>query len=333
MNKLIFSTTLLSTLISTSSFAFEVYSNDDSSLLLGGRVEPRFNVSDANTVAKDADGNFVTDANGEGVVDSNKSSFDDISRARIYIDGTTRVNEDVSVFGFYEGELTSGSSEIENRYMYAGVATGFGAFSYGKQDSAQVILTDVTDIMETFGGSASDLVEGNQDKRENNFVYQLEIPFGVTATANYIASDKEDNDSAGLSLIYDDPIGFAFGVGYVDGKQNDVDANQMNVVASYAVGDFYMGGIYVSGEIDNVDVDGYEIAAAYTLDDFVFRYVYNNRDADDKAKISDYEVDYHAIEGVYNVTNNFLGYAGYEFNRLDGKQNDDQFQAGIRYNF
>ncbi|MEZ8079979.1 porin [Enterovibrio norvegicus] len=324
MNKLIFSTTLLSTLISTSSFAFEVYSNDDSSLLLGGRVEPRFNVSDANEV----------DANG---VDNGKSTFQDISRARIYIDGATRVNDDVSVFGYYNGELTSESnaSDIKNRYMYAGVATGFGAFSYGKQDSAQVILTDVTDIMETFGGSASDLVEGNQDKRENNFVYQLEIPFGVTATANYIASDKDDNDSAGLSLIYDDPIGFAFGVGYVDGKQNDVDANQMNVVASYAVGDFYMGGIYVSGEIDNVDVDGYEIAAAYTLDDFVFRYVYNNRDADDKAKVnySGYEVDYHAIEGVYNVTNNFFGYAGYEFNRLDGKQNDDQFQAGLRYNF
>ncbi|WP_163390801.1 porin [Enterovibrio norvegicus] len=323
MNKLIFSTTLLSTLISTSSFAFEVYSNDDSSLLLGGRVEPRFNVSDANEV------------------NPGDSSFEDISRARIYIDGATRVNDDVSVFGYYNGELTSESnaSDIENRYMFAGVATGFGAFSYGKQDSAQVILTDVTDIMATFGGSASDLVEGNQDKRENNFVYELEIPFGVTATANYIASDKDDNDSAGLSLIYDDPIGFAFGVGYVDGKQvlgaKNVDANQMNVVASYAVGDFYMGGIYVSGEIDNVDVDGYEIAAAYALDDVVFRYVYNNRDADDKAKVnySGYEVDYHAIEGVYNVTNNFLGYAGYEFNRLDGKQNDDQFQAGLRYNF
>ncbi len=323
MNKIIFSTTLLSTLISTSSFAFEVYSNDDSSLLLGGRVEPRFNVSDANEV------------------NPGDSSFEDISRARIYIDGTTRVNDNVSVFGYYNGELTSESntSDIENRYMFAGVATGFGAFSYGKQDSAQVILTDVTDIMETFGGSASDLVEGNEDKRENNFVYQLEIPFGVTATANYIASDKENNDSAGLSLIYDDPIGFAFGVGYVDGKQvlgtSNVDAHQMNVVASYAVGDFYMGGLYVSGEIDNVDVDGYEIAAAYALDEVVFSYVYNNRDADDKAKVnySGYEVNYHAIEGVYNVTNNFLGYAGYEFNRLDGKQNDDQFQAGIRYNF
>ncbi|WP_028025070.1 porin [Enterovibrio calviensis] len=319
MNKLIFSTTLLSTLISTSSIAYEVYSNNDSSLLLGGRIEPRFNVSDANEV------------------NPGDSSFEDISRARIYVDGTTRVNDDVSVFGYYNGEFTSGSSDIENRYMYAGIATGFGALSYGKQDSSQVILTDVTDIMETFGGSAADLVTGNEDKRENNFVYKLEIPFGVTATANYVASDQEDNDSAGISLMYNDPIGFAFGAGYVGGKQgavgSQVDADQMNFVASYTLGDFYIGGVYVNGEIDDVDVDGYEIAAAYTLGDAIFRYVYNNRDTDNDAKITNYLVDYHAIEGVYNLTTNFVGYMGYEFNRLDGKVNDDQLQAGMRYSF
>ncbi|CZF77763.1 MULTISPECIES: porin [Grimontia] len=320
MKKTMITASIIGAAVGFNTYAYTVYSSDESALDIGGRIEPRFNVSDANEVK------------------AGDSSFKDISRARLHFAGETQVNDNVSVFGFYEGEMASGTSQIDDRYMFAGFDTNFGAFSYGKQDSAQVILTNVTDIMDTFGGSAADLIDANQDKRENNFVYELEIPFGVTATVNYVASDAKDNDSAGISLFYDDPIGFAFGAGYVGGKQavlgKNVDVDQINLAASYEVGGFYIGGIYVNGEIDNVDVDGFEIAAAYGINDFVFRYVFNYRDTDNKAKTPvDYRVDYNAIEGAYNVTENFVGYAGYEFNRLDGKQNDDQMQAGIRYSF
>ncbi|CZF79867.1 Porin-like protein L precursor [Grimontia celer] len=322
MKKTMITASIIGAAVGFNTYAYTVYSSDESALDIGGRIEPRFNVSDANEV--DENGN----ANGN-------SSFNDISRARLHFDGVTKVNDNLSVFGFYEAEMTSDSSDIENRYMYAGFDTNFGAFSYGKQDSSQVILTDFTDIMETFGGSAADIIEGNQDKRENNFVYMLEMPVGLTVTLNYVAADEKDNDTAGGSVLYESPIGLDFGVGYVSGDQRtgvglaSVEVDQYDVALSYTFSDFYIGALYVAGEVDNVDVDGYEIALAYDINDVIFRYVFNYRDSDNAS----HDVDYNAVEGVYNVTDNFVGYAGYEFNRLDGKQNDDQMQAGVRYKF
>ncbi|WP_232313187.1 porin [Enterovibrio coralii] len=266
---------------------------------------------------------------------SDSSSFDDISRARIYIDGKTQVTDSINVFGYYNGELTSGSSDIDNRYMYAGIGTAYGAFSYGIQDSAQVIVTNVTDIMETFGGNSADILNGNADEQENNFVYLAQLPLDMTVTLNYIKDDSKGNYTGGGSVFYNSPTGLQVGVGYIAGEQDSVDADQYNVALAYTLGDFYIGGLYVNGEIDKVDIEGYEIATQYTVGDFIFRYVYNYRDSDYKAtaKVNEYAVNSNAIEGVYNITNNFVTYAGYEFNRLDGQANDDQFQAGIRYSF
>ncbi|WP_281544202.1 porin [Grimontia sp. SpTr1] len=322
MKKTMITASIIGAAVGFNAYAYTVYSSDESALDIGGRIEPRFNVSDANEV------------NANGTANGN-SSFKDMSRARLHFAGETSVNDSVSVFGFYEAEMTTEDSDIDNRYMFAGFDTNFGAFSYGKQDSSQVILTNVTDIMETFGGSAADIVVGNQDKLENNFVYMVETPVGVTVTLNYVAADEKDNDSAGGSIYYESPIGLDIGAGYVSGDQRtgtglaSVEVDQYDVALSYTFNDFYIGALYVAGEVDNVDIDGYEIALAYNINDYVFRYVFNYRDSDNAS----HDVDYNAIEGVYNVTDNFVGYAGYEFNRLDGKQNDDQLQAGVRYTF
>ncbi|SKA49953.1 porin [Enterovibrio nigricans] len=318
MNKLTTIAFLISSTISFGAQAVNIYKTADASLDIGGRVEPRFNISDANELNS-----------------SSSSSFDDISRARLYIDGKTKVTDNIHVFGYYNGEMYSGSSDIKNRYMYAGIGTAYGAFSYGIQDSAQVIVTNVTDIMETFGGNSADILNGNADEQENNFVYLAQLPMDLTLTLNYIKDDDKGNYTGGGSVFYTSPIGIQVGLGYISGEQSSVDANQYNFALAYTWEDFYIGALYVSGDIDKVDVEGYEIATQYTINDFIFRYVYNYRDSDYKSatQISEYAVNSNAIEGVYNITNNFVTYAGYEFNRLDGKANDNQLQAGIRYSF
>lgn len=318
MNYITRSTILLSLFASSSTWAINLYSTEHSSLNLGGQIEPRFNISDANKM-------------------TGNSSFDDLSRILLNIYGETTITDDLSVLANYQGQFNSGnnSSTVSSLYMYVGLESKtYGTLSYGQQDSAQVILTDATNIMETFGGSAANIINANNDELENNFVYSIKLPQNITATINYINDDVYGNETTGGSFLYSAPYGIQFGAGYVAGKQNAVDVNQYNIALSYSLDALYLGGLYVAGEINKIDVEGFELAAAYTIKDTILRYVFNYRKSDFTAPQSAlYSVKYHAVEAQYNITDDITAYAGYEFNLLDGQQNDDQFQAGIIYGF
>lgn len=317
MQKKLLLISIFGSIISSTSYAYTLYSNDKSSLDFGGRIEPRFNVSDANKT-------MISD-----------TSFEDISRIRFNIDGKTKISEKINVFGYYSGEVFSDRADDKNRYMYAGVGTPYGSFSYGQQDSAQVVLTNATDIMETFGYSAVNITNGNNEELENNFVYMAQLPMNLSVSANYIRSELIGNNSGGASLMYNAPYGLQLGVGYVNGQQNGEDAYQYSISSAYTKGDLYFGAIFVKGEVNHVEVHGVEAAAAYTLNDFIFRYVYNYRTSDftNVQLKNNYAVNYNAIEGVYNFADNFMVYGGYEFNNLKGRLNSDQFQAGVLYTF
>ena len=137
MKKAAISTAVLAALVSVPSLAATVYDNDGTSLKVGGRAEARFNISDNNE-------------------SDTTSSFKDKSRARVNLKGKTQVAEGLYGFGKYEAEFDD-QEDITNRYFFAGIGTNLGEFSYGKQDSAQVMLTDVTDTMATFGADAADI--------------------------------------------------------------------------------------------------------------------------------------------------------------------------------
>ena len=312
MKKLLLSTAILSSLTSTTLFAATVYDQDNTQLKVGGRAEARANISDNNET-------------------TDNSSFKDKSRARINFKGKTKINESLGAFGTYEVEIGSGKDNTVNtRYLFAGLSTTVGNFSYGQQDSAQVMLTDYTDILATFGGDAADLTTGNKDKRENNFLYSGEFD-ALTVQANYIASNEKDDDSFGISGMYALPMGLDFGLGYTSGQQastglNSVDADQINLAIRYTVNAFMVSGLFTTGEIDNKDANGYELAAAYKLDQWVFQGVYNFQDVDS----TDTENNV-AIEAIYKLNKSFRTYAGYKFEQIDNK--DDQLQFGLRYDF
>ncbi|KAB2824601.1 porin [Aliivibrio finisterrensis] len=312
MKKLLLSTAIVSSFLSTPLLAATVYDQDDTQLKVGGRAEARANISDNNETAAE-------------------SSFEDKSRARINLKGKTKINDSLGAFGTYEVEIGSGKGNTVNtRYLFAGLSTSIGNFSYGQQDSAQVMLTNYTDILATFGGDAADLTTGNKDKRENNFLYSGEFD-ALTIQANYIASNEKKNDSFGISGMYALPMGLDFGLGYTSGEQSPngvtkVDADQVNFAVRYTLDAFMVSGLFVTGEIDKVDASGYEFAAAYKVDKFLFQGVYNYQKEDSKDTVKDF-----AIEAIYKLNKSFRTYVGYKFEQIDNL--DDQLQFGLRYDF
>ncbi|MGD6738250.1 porin [Photobacterium leiognathi subsp. mandapamensis] len=317
MKKAVLASAILASLVAGTANAATVYEDDSKSLSIGGRAEARFNISDANK-GDDGTGN----------------AFKDKSRARINLKGKAKITDDVTAFGKYEAEISDSSdSTVKSRYVYAGFDTQAGAFSYGKQDSAQVMLTDYTDILATFGGDGVDLVDGNKDKRENNFLYAGEFN-NFTVAANYIAENNDaekDSDSYGIAAQYAFPFGLSLGAGYVNGQDGtDVDANQYNLAASYEFNNFYAGATYASGEKGNTDLTGYELATAFKMDKFIAQAAYNFKQSEEAGVKTD-DVDYFVLEGIYKFNKNLRTYAGYLFNQIDGE--DDELQVGIRYDF
>ncbi|WP_305417469.1 porin [Photobacterium leiognathi] len=317
MKKAVLASAILASLVAGTANAATVYEDDSKSLSIGGRAEARFNISDANK-GDDGTGN----------------AFKDKSRARINLKGKAKITDDVTAFGKYEAEISDDKeTTITSRYVYAGFDTQAGAFSYGKQDSAQVMLTDYTDILATFGGDGVDLVDGNKDKRENNFLYAGEFN-NFTVAANYIAEnnkDEKDSDSYGIAAQYAFPFGLSLGAGYVNGQNGpDVDASQYNLAVSYEFSNFYAAATYASGENGDTDLTGYELATAFKMDKFIAQAAYNFKQLDNAGVKTDDE-DYFALEGIYKFNKNLRTYAGYKFQQLDGA--DDELQVGIRYDF
>jgi predicted porin len=310
MKKAALTTAILTALVSAPSFAATVYDNEGTTLKVGGRAEARFNISDKH----EKDGN---------------SSFKDKSRARVNLKGKSQISDDLYGFGKYEAEFDD-SSDITNRYFFAGLGTSIGEFSYGKQDSAQVMLTDITDTMATFGAEAADIVAGNKDKRENNFLYSGEFD-ALTIKANFIASDAKDKDSFGLAGLYNFGA-FDIGAGYVSQSNGDNDDDQFNLVGQYSMDAFTLGALFTIGTIADDDYTGYELSAIYKpMKNLSLVGVYNFQEVDPKAGSKEDTVDEFAIEAVYKFNGHLRTYAGYKFQQIDS--GDDELQAGIRYDF
>jgi len=308
MKKAAISTAVLAALVSVPSLAATVYDNDGTSLKVGGRAEARFNISDNNE-------------------SDTTSSFKDKSRARVNLKGKTQVAEGLYGFGKYEAEFDD-QEDITNRYFFAGIGTNLGEFSYGKQDSAQVMLTDVTDTMATFGADAADIVAGNKDKRENNFLYSGEFD-SLAVKVNYIAADEVDANSFGLAAMYSLDMGLDLGAGYVSQDNGDFDDDQINLVAQFSKDAFTVGGLYTMGSVADEDITGYELSAKFKANkQLTLVGVYNFLENDDTNTEAE---NNFAIEAVYKFNGHIRTYAGYKFEQLDNK--DDQLQAGIRYDF
>ncbi|MBC7003719.1 porin [Photobacterium sp. BZF1] len=330
MNKKLIALAVAAASISSVANAAEVYSDETSSLAVGGRFEARALMSD-----NDAGDSKVTDK----------------TRVRVNIAGKTDITDTVYATGFWEGEYTDGN-EVNNRHLNAGIGGDFGQVRYGKTDGSLGMITDFTDIMSYHGNEAGGKI-GAADRIGNNLAYVGSFDLGgdnLTVKANYVFNgDNEldngttyDVDGYSVGGIYAMDMGLAFGAGYGEQDNEDLDTEKNAFGAiSYTYGDFYVAGLYQDSRNTEADkVRGYEFAAAYTYGKTVFVATYNYlEDAD--ASSNEALADSIAIDATHYFNKNFRAYASYKFNNLSlsdagaetRADTSDEFVLGARYDF
>ncbi|MCG7586649.1 porin [Photobacterium sp. OFAV2-7] len=335
MNKKLIALAVAAASISGAATAAEVYSDETSSLAVGGRFEARMVMAD-----NEAGDSKVTDA----------------SRVRVNIAGKTDITEDIYGIGFWEGEYKDGE-DVDNRHINAGIGGEFGQVRYGKTDGSLGMLTDFTDIMAFHGNEAGNKLAA-ADRTSNNLAYVGSFDLSgnnLTVKANYVFTGENENangtydvDGYSLAAMYAMDMGLAFGAGYgeQDGQAalNTETGKQAFGAISYTIGDFYFAGLYQDAEnteVHGLNVEeskGYEFAASYTMGDTVFIATYNyledsNNDKDLRDSI--------AVDATHYFNKNFRTYASYKFNNLDTDstvgitkaKTSDEFVLGARYDF
>ncbi|MCG9702994.1 porin [Vibrio natriegens] len=245
-------------------------------------------------------------------------------------------------FGFYEAEQATDGSELKQRYAHVGLMGHLGAVSFGKQNTANVQLSNMSDIG-TYTGDQKAFIDAGNEQQTNNISYIGDFD-ALRVQASYIAGDNDDTDGYGLSAIYRLPMGLGLGLGYTGADQ---DQSQITAGASYASGGFYAGLTYTTGDTviideittvtDAVDFEGYELAAQYVFDNN-FRVIgaYQNRqiDGDDAA-------DFFELTGGYDFNQHVYAYLAYKFNQLDDNNSifvpsngdEDSMRLGLKYTF
>ncbi|WP_068714935.1 porin [Vibrio tritonius] len=336
MKKTIISLAVAAAAVATGANAAEVYNADGTSVALGGRVEARLQLQDG-------------EAN-------------DLTRARFNFVGKQQVNESLYGLAKFETEWSShndngaaddSDTDLDTRYIFAGIGTDAGEITYGKQDGALVKLTNFTDIMSTWGKEASvNSAATNSDyyislaNRTDNYVaYNAQFDtLGVSAGYRFAdGGDSGDNDSRvgndqdgyALALTYGfGDTGVVIGAGYADQNSND----QTILTTSFTYEDLYLAALYTHIDYDASSVDnydGYELAAAYTIDKTKLIATYNDGDWDDEGDTA----QTLSVEANYFFTPSFTGYVGYRWNLLDGDDvtdnvdAQDQAMAGLLYTF
>ena len=303
MKKTLLATAILTGLVSATAGAATVYDKDGTSLKVGGRAEVRGLISDS------VDG-----------------TMEDKSRARINFKGQTQITEDLTGFGVMEYEIKSGASEVSNRYLYAGLSTAAGDFSYGRQDTANVQVSDLTDIASEHSG-IQQYIDSASDKENNTFLYAGEFA-GLSVQANFIASEEEDQDAFGISALYSLDGGVDLAAAYSDQDEE----NQITLGAAYTLNDLYLAATYAMGDKDaDTEFTSLEVAAQYKVTKELRMIGIYGMAEEETAGVTKDTEDFITIEGQYRFNQSLRTFASYKVNNLDDA--DDELMLGLRYNF
>lgn len=300
MKKTLLATAILASLVSVTAQSATVYDKDGTTLKVGGRAEVRAEF-----------------------IDTDDGSIVDKSRARINFSGVTQITEKLTGFGFMEYEIKPGE-EVDNRYLFAGFGTEVGKFSYGRQDTANVQVSDMTDIASVHSG-IQQVFDASSDKENNTFLYSGKFADALTVQANYTASEVEDGDSFAISGLYAFDFGLDLAASYTD---TQADENQATLGAAYTLNNLYVAVTYATGDIDaNDDFTSIEAAIQYK-----FTKQFRMLGIIGQAEEADVDTeDFYAVEAQYRFNKSIRTYISYALNNLD--DSEDSLVAGVRYNF
>lgn len=320
--------------VSAGANAANVYSQDGTELNVGGRAEFR--------------GDFI--GNGGEEIEGTMANN---SRFRLNVGGTTEINESLSGFGFYEAEQTVNSSSnndandtFKQRYMFAGLQGDFGAVSFGRQDTAAVQISQMSDVT-TFTGAQKEFISAGNEQINNTILYTGNFVDALTVKASLVAGENKDTDAYGVSAIYTLPMGLGFGLGYSagDNGENAGTGNAIIAGVNYTLDSLYLAGTYTTGEADdkyNSDFSGMEFAATYGFGNgFTLMGAYQKTEEDNLLGKSQDKSDFFEITGDYAFNNNLNAYVAYQLNNLDSVSNaqgvkiegEDTMRLGLKYAF
>ncbi|MCW8345717.1 porin [Vibrio sp. ZSDZ65] len=339
---------ITTTLVSGSALAAEVYNSDGTSLGVGGRVEFR--------------GDFLGRSSGSKL----DGTMDNQSRVRINIDAKTKINDDLSGLGFYEAEQSANSSgdndkgtngiTFKQRYLFAGLETNGNTVTFGRQDTAGVQISQMSDKT-TYTGAQKEFISSGNEQINNTIAYSGYFMDALSVKASYIAGDGKNTDGYGISGIYTLPFGLGVGLGYsgnglgeTGGGVDKGDGNQVIAGLNYTFGGLYVAGTYTqgSGADTNKDKDftGYEFAAIYSFENgFDVLGAYQKGELDDGTTKVD-KSNFYELTGRYRFNSSIHTYLSYKMNNLKaGEFNDsttgaastydaeNSMRLGVRYDF
>ncbi|EGU44621.1 porin [Vibrio splendidus] len=330
MKKAVLASAVVAALVSGSSLAATVYSSDGTELKIGGRAEFR--------------GDFIGSGGAEV-----EGTMEDKTRFRLNLGGKTELTDTVTAFGFYEAEQSTGDSEFDNRYMYAGVDFGGQAVSVGRQDMASVIVSDFTDITEFSG--VQQVIDAASDKEDSVFAYRGGFD-ALQLEATYQANSEKDSDGYGISGVYSLPIGLDLGLAYSgqDLGAGKGSANQILAGLAYSLDNLYLAATYSTGDLNDKAVG--PIAESFTAMEFAAQYkitkqfsaaaVYTYQEDEAANGSTADSVDGIELVGYYKLNSNFRTYLSYYINGLDEvkdvttgltAEGEDTLRLGVRYDF
>ncbi|CAK1986333.1 Outer membrane protein [Vibrio crassostreae] len=330
MKKAVLASAVVAALVSGSSLAATVYSSDGTELKIGGRAEFR--------------GDFIGSGGAEV-----EGTMEDKTRFRLNLGGKTELTDTVTAFGFYEAEQSTGDSEFDNRYMYAGVDFDGQAVSVGRQDMASVIVSDFTDITEFSG--VQQLIDAASDKEDSVFAYRGGFD-ALQLEATYQANSAKDTDGYGISGVYSLPIGLDLGLAYSgqDLGAGNGSANQILAGLAYSLDNLYLAATYSTGDLNDKAVG--PIAELFTAMEFAAQYkitkqvsaaaVYTYQENEAANGSTADSVDGIELVGYYKLNSNFRTYLSYYINGLDEvkdvttgltTEGEDTLRLGVRYDF
>ncbi|PQJ64130.1 porin [Vibrio chagasii] len=330
MKKAVLASAVVAALVSGSSLAATVYSSDGTELKIGGRAEFR--------------GDFIGSGGAEV-----EGTMEDKTRFRLNLGGKTELTDTVTAFGFYEAEQSTGDSEFDNRYMYAGVDFDGQAVSVGRQDMASVIVSDFTDITEFSG--VQQVIDAASDKEDSVFAYRGGFD-ALQLEATYQANSEKDSDGYGISGVYSLPIGLDLGLAYSgqDLGAGKGSANQILAGLAYSLDNLYLAATYSTGDLNDKAVG--PIAESFTAMEFAAQYkitkqfsaaaVYTYQEDEAANGSTADSVDGIELVGYYKLNSNFRTYLSYYINGLDEvkdvttgltTEGEDTLRLGVRYDF
>ncbi len=313
MKKTLLATVIVTSLISATAGAATVYDKDGTTLKVGGRVEVRGLFSD-----------------------SVEGTMEDKSRARINFAGETQISENLTGFGFMEYEITANAKDkadkddgyyLKNRYLFVGLGTQIGNFSYGKQDTANVQVSDFSDIASEHSGQQQ-YIDSASDKQSNTFLYSGTFADALTVQTDYLAQDEKDADSFAISAVYSFDFGLDLGASYSDAEQ----ANQATLGAAYTLNSLYVAATYAGGDVDaSTEFTSLEVAAQYKVTKELRLIAIVGMAEEEVSGVTADTEDFFAFEAQYRFNKSIRTYASYKLDNLEGKE--DELLVGLRYNF